>query len=91
MEEMTLITEDLSAAFFTLRGEIRAVDHVDLRVPKGKITGLVGESGCGKSMTARAIMDLIKAPGKVTGGRILLEGRDLTRMTKKERNSERWR
>ena len=85
MEEMTLITEDLSAAFFTLRGEIRAVDHVDLRVPKGKITGLVGESGCGKSMTARAIMDLIKAPGKVTGGRILLEGRDLTRMTKKER------
>ena len=85
MEEMTLITEDLSAAFFTLRGEIRAVDHVDLRVPKGKITGLVGESGCGKSMTARAIMDLIKAPGKMTGGRILLEGRDLTRMTKKER------
>ena len=85
MEELTLITEDLSAAFFTLRGEIRAVDHVDLRVPKGKITGLVGESGCGKSMTARAIMDLIKAPGKVTGGRILLEGRDLTRMTKKER------
>ena len=85
MEEMTLITEDLSAAFFTLRGEIRAVDHVDLRVPKGKITGLVGESGCGKSMTARAIMNLIKAPGKVTGGRILLEGRDLTRMTKKER------
>ena len=61
------------------------MDHVDLRVPKGKITGLVGESGCGKSMTARAIMDLIKAPGKVTGGRILLEGRDLTRMTKKER------
>ena len=85
MEEMTLITEDLSAAFFTLRGEIRAVDHVDLRVPKGKITGLVGESGCGKSMTARAIMDLIKAPGKVTGGRILLEDRDLTRMPKKER------
>ena len=85
MAEKTLVIEDLCAGFPTRKGEIRAVDHVSLEVPKGKITGLVGESGCGKSMTARAVMDLIKPPGRVTGGRILLEGRDLTRMKKKER------
>lgn len=85
MEEKTLITEDLCAGFPTRKGEVRAVDHVSLEVLKGKITGLVGESGCGKSMTARAVMDLIKYPGRITGGKILLEGRDLIRMKKKER------
>ena len=85
MEEKTLIAEDLCVSFFMAKGEVRAVDHVSLEVRRGKITGLVGESGCGKSMTARAIMDLVKAPGKVTGGRILLEGRDLARLKKKER------
>ena len=85
MEEKTLIVEDLCAGFPTLQGEARALDHVSLEVSKGKITGLVGESGCGKSMTARAVMNLIKFPGRVTGGRILLEGRDLGSMGKKER------
>ncbi len=85
MEEKTLIIEDLCAGFPTRRGEVRALDHVSLEVLKGKITGLVGESGCGKSMTARAVMNLIRYPGRVTGGRILLEDRDLTRMRKKER------
>ena len=85
MEEKTLIIEDLCAGFRTARGEIRAADHVSLAVPKGKITGLVGESGCGKSVTARAVMNLIRFPGRVTGGRILLEGRDLAQMKKKER------
>ena len=85
MEEKTLIIEDLCAGFRTARGEIRAADHVSLEVPKGKITGLVGESGCGKSVTARAVMNLIRFPGRVTGGRILLEGRDLAQMKKKER------
>ena len=85
MEEKTLIIEDLCAGFRTARGEIRAADHVSLEVPKGKITGLVGESGCGKSVTARAVMNLIRFPGRVTGGRILLEGRDLAQMKKNER------
>ena len=85
MEEKTLILEDLCAGFRTARGEIRAADHVSLEVPKGKIMGLVGESGCGKSVTARAVMNLIRFPGRVTGGRILLEGRDLAQMKKKER------
>ena len=87
MEEKTLVIEDLCAGFPTLRGEVRAADHVSLEVPKGKITGLVGESGCGKSVTARAVMDLIRDPGRVTGGRILLDGRDLTQMKKKERRA----
>ena len=85
MEEKTLIVEDLCAGFPAARGEIRAADHVSLEAEKGKITGLVGESGCGKSMTARAVMNLIRYPGRITGGRILLEGRDLTLMQKKER------
>ena len=85
MEEKTLIVEDLCAGFPTLRGEVCVLDHVSLEVAKGKITGLVGESGCGKSMTARAVMNLIRFPGRVTGGRILLEGQDLGSMGKKER------
>ena len=84
-QEKTLVIEGLCAGFPARRGEVRVLDHVSLSVPKGKITGLVGESGCGKSMTARAVMNLIRHPGRVTGGRILLEGRDLLSMRKKER------
>ena len=91
MEEKVLTIEDLSAVFPTAKGEIRAADHVSLAARKGKITGLVGESGCGKSVTARAVMDLIRKPGRVTGGRILLDGRDLTGMRKKERRALRGR
>jgi len=87
MKEKVLVLEDLSASFFTERGEVKAADRVSLECRAGEITGLVGESGCGKSMTARAIMDLIRSPGRVTGGKILLEGRDLTKMTGKERRS----
>ena len=87
MEEMTLIVEDLCAGFPTRRGEAKAVDHVSLQAPRGKITGLVGESGCGKSMTARALMDLIPSPGRVTGGRIWLEGQELTKMGKEARRA----
>ena len=91
MEEKVLMIEELSVVFPTLKGEIRAADHVSLAVPKGKITGLVGESGCGKSVTARAVMDLIRTPGRVTGGQIWLDGRNLTGMRKKERRMLRGR
>ena len=55
-QEKTLVIEGLCAGFPARRGEVRVLDHVSLSVPKGKITGLVGESGCGKCMTARAVM-----------------------------------
>lgn len=76
-EAITLSVRDLSTSFFSEKGEVKAVDHVSFDVPHGSIVGLVGESGCGKSMTARSVMKLLKYPGKIVGGEILLEGRDL--------------
>ena len=72
MEDMTLTIDHLKSGFFTLNGYVPAVDDVSIRVPKGKIVGIVGESGCGKSMTARSIIGLLKYPGKITGGSIRL-------------------
>ena len=84
MKQNTLEVEHLCASFFTEKGEVRAVNDVSLEVPAGKIAGIVGESGCGKSMTARAIMGLLKYPGKIADGRILLDGRDITSLPEKE-------
>lgn len=74
----------LNSYFFTEKGVARAVDGLDLDIPKGKIIGLVGESGCGKSMTAKSIMGLLKYPGRVAGGSIRFEDQDLTRLSDKE-------
>ena len=74
----------LNSYFFTEKGVAPAVDGLDLDIPKGKIIGLVGESGCGKSMTAKSIMGLLKYPGRVAGGSIQFEDQDLTRLSDKE-------
>ena len=74
----------LNSYFFTEKGVAPAVDGLDLDIPKGKIIGLVGESGCGKSMTAKSIMGLLKYPGRVAGGSIRFEDQDLTRLSDKE-------
>ena len=74
----------LNSYFFTEKGVAPAVDGLDLDIPKGKIIGLVGESGCGKSMTAKSIMGLPKYPGRVAGGSIRFEDQDLTRLSDKE-------
>ena len=71
----------LNSYFFTEKGVAPAVDGLDLDIPKGKIIGLVGESGCGKSMTAKSIMGLLKYPGRVAGGSIRFEDQDLTRLS----------
>ena len=75
---------DLNSYFFTEKGVAPAVDGLDLDIPKGKIIGLVGESGCGKSITAKSIMGLLKYPGRVAGGSIRFEDQDLTRLSDKE-------
>ena len=75
---------DLNSYFFTEKGVAPAVDGLDLDIPKGKIIALVGESGCGKSMTAKSIMGLLKYPGRVAGGSIRFEDQDLTRLSDKE-------
>lgn len=77
-----LHVKDLQTTFFTDSGEIPAVDHVDFHVREGEILGIVGESGCGKSVTSLSIMGLVpNPPGKIVGGEILFEGKDLVQMT----------
>ncbi len=69
--------EDLVVNFYTYRGVVKALDGINLVINQEETVGLVGETGCGKSVTARAIIRLIDEPGKIESGRILLEGLDL--------------
>jgi len=68
---------DLKTYFFTEDGVVKAVDGVDFEVKRGEIFGLVGESGCGKSVTAMSILQLIESPGQITGGKITFDGTPL--------------
>ena len=86
---MTLEINHLRVSFFTRKGEVKAVNDVSLAVPAGKVVGIVGESGCGKSMTARSVMGLLKYPGRMTGGEILLDGRKISDLKEKEYRSIR--
>lgn len=83
-ETNVLEIKNLKSYFLTAKGVAPAVDDVTITIPKGKIIGIVGESGCGKSMTAKSILGLLKYPGKVVGGEILLEGRDLAKLSARE-------
>ena len=83
-ESAVLNIQNLKSHFFTAKGEIPAVDGVSIQVPAGKIIGIVGESGCGKSMTAMSVMGLLRHPGKVVDGTILLADRDITHLKPKE-------
>src|SRR5262249_47285016 len=72
-----LSVEDLRTQFDTSAGAVRAVDGVSFAIERGEMLGLVGESGCGKSVTSLSIMRLVPAPGRVTAGRVRLDGEDL--------------
>ncbi len=85
MEEKLLQIRDLRTTFYTREGRVRAVDGVSINIDAGESVGIVGESGCGKSMTAMSVMGLLKKPGKVDSGQILFEDRELTAMAPKER------
>jgi peptide/nickel transport system ATP-binding protein len=75
----------LKTSFFTEEGEIPAVDHVDFHINEGEILGIVGESGCGKSVTSLSIMKLIPTPpGKITSGHIYFNGEDLVQASEKK-------
>jgi oligopeptide/dipeptide ABC transporter ATP-binding protein len=81
-ENSNLLTiENLRTYFYLPEGTVQAVDDVSFRVRKAEIVGLVGESGCGKSVTALSILGLIPCPpGRIVGGRIIFQGSDLTRL-----------
>ncbi len=74
----------LSTSFFTEKGEVRAVEDVSFSIEAGQTLALVGESGCGKSVTALSIMRLISPPGRIVGGRIRFRDRDLVTLEEEE-------
>jgi len=80
--ERLLEVTGLKTHFDTRDGVVRAVDGVDIRVDRGEVLGIVGESGCGKSVTSLSIMGLISHPGEIVAGEILFGGRDLATMKK---------
>lgn len=85
-----LSLEELSVQFRPRRGKtVYAVNGVDLAVARGEIFGLVGETGAGKSVTSHAILGLVRPPGRVTGGRVLLDGTDLRTLAPEELRSVR--
>ena len=79
-----LEVKNLKTYFYTDEGVVKAVDDVSFSVEKGKTLGLVGESGCGKSVTAMSISRLISPPGRIAGGEILLSGRNLLALNNEE-------
>ncbi|MGK5089588.1 ABC transporter ATP-binding protein [Bdellovibrionota bacterium FG-2] len=81
-DEKLLEVKGLRTSFFTEGGEVKAVDDVNFNVYRGKTLGIVGESGCGKSVTSLSIMRLIpNPPGRTVGGEILYKGRDLLKLS----------
>ncbi|RLC35762.1 MAG: methionine ABC transporter ATP-binding protein [Candidatus Nealsonbacteria bacterium] len=75
---------NLCTNFFTYRGIVKAVDGLSLELKEGEVLGLVGESGCGKSVTLLSILGLVPYPGKITGGEVWFEGENLLKKTSKE-------
>ncbi|MDA5108627.1 ABC transporter ATP-binding protein [Brevibacillus thermoruber] len=84
MSQPLLEIENLQTHFFTDRGQIPAVDGVSIRVNKGEVVGIVGESGCGKSVTSLSVMRLVpNPPGKIVGGSIRFKGEELVAASEK--------
>ncbi len=84
MTSSLLEIENLQTHFFTERGQIPAVDGIDLSIRKGEVLGVVGESGCGKSVTSLSVMRLVpNPPGRIVGGQIRFKGEDLVTASEK--------
>ena len=79
-----LDVQNLKTYFYTEDGVVKAVDGVDFYVNEGEVLGLVGESGCGKSVTSLSVMRLVSSPGKIESGQVMFEGRDLMTYDKNE-------
>ena len=82
--EPLLHLDTLSTAFDTSAGPAPAVDSVSLTLDQGETLGLVGESGCGKTVLSLSILGLVPQPGRITGGRVLFQGRDLAAMAPRD-------
>ena len=88
--EVVLDVRNLKVYYSTPTGDVRAVDDVSFKVYKGEILGLVGESGCGKTTTAMAILRMVQPPGGIVGGQIMLDGIDLVPLGDSALRDVRW-
>jgi oligopeptide/dipeptide ABC transporter ATP-binding protein len=90
LEKKLLEVNGLKTSFYTSEGKVTAVDDVSFTINEGRILGIVGESGCGKSVTSMSIMRLInKNIGKIEAGEIIFEGKDLLKLSEREMKSVR--
>src|SRR5215207_112116 len=85
-----LKVEDLQVFYWSKRGPIRAVDGVSFTIQRNERFGFIGESGCGKTTTMMAVLRLIKPPGEIVNGRIILDGRNILEMDDEELRLTRW-
>jgi peptide/nickel transport system ATP-binding protein len=91
MAEPLLSIRDLSVDYITDRGPVRAIDHVSLDLERGEILGVAGESGSGKTTLAQALLRILPAPGVITSGEVIFEGRDVLALEEPELRELRWR
>jgi len=88
---VVLDVKNLKVYYATPSGDVRAVDDISFKVYQREIIGLVGESGCGKTTTAMAILRLVQPPGRIVGGNIMLEDVDIAKLNDAELRDFRWR
>jgi len=92
LEDALLQIDDLTVHFETLRGYVKAADNVTFELAKGHTLGLAGESGCGKTTTALAILRLLPSNGRIIRGKVILEGKEITEMkSERFRTQIRWK
>ncbi len=89
-DQKVLEIVDLNVHYFTPAGAVVAVNAVNLYVKAGEIVGLVGESGCGKTSVAMAILQMVQSPGRIVSGKVLLNGNDLVGLSEGELRKVRW-
>ena len=84
LKDVVLEVENLKTYFYTEEGVVRALEEISLEIKKGEVLGLVGETGCGKTVTALSILQIIRDPGVIEAGRIIYKGEDLLKKNEEE-------
>ncbi len=84
MDDIILSVENLTVDFYTYEGTMHVLDDVNFQIKRGEIFGLVGESGCGKSVTSRLMMGIVASNAVIRSGRIIFDGRDMLKMDEEE-------